>query len=69
MKRRKAQKDRRENILRIRVTDAERKELDDAAQTSGGLDTSTWARHELLGTARKLRSKRPPSLASEAELS
>jgi hypothetical protein len=38
--------DNRTNVLRIRLTDAERKALDQAAQERS-LDTSTWARMEL----------------------
>lgn len=43
--------DRRENVLRIRLTEAERVELDMLAQEMG-LDSSTWARSELLKMAR-----------------
>jgi hypothetical protein len=39
--------DRRANTLRIRLTDAERKALDKAAKAKA-LDTSAWARMELL---------------------
>jgi hypothetical protein len=39
--------ERRANILRIRLSPAERKQLDAAAR-SNGLDTSTWARQQLL---------------------
>jgi hypothetical protein len=42
----------RDNILRIRLTDAERAELDAAAE-SKALDTSAWARSLLLELARK----------------
>lgn len=42
----------RENVLRIRLTEEERKELDDAAQVKA-LDTSAWARSELLLLARQ----------------
>ncbi len=38
--------------LRIRLTDAERKELDRAAKKAG-LMTATWARGLLLASARK----------------
>jgi hypothetical protein len=44
--------ERRGNFLRIRMTDAERAALDEAAQARG-LETSTWARMVLLGLARK----------------
>jgi hypothetical protein len=48
----------RENVLRVRLTDKERGELDEAASVSG-LDTSTWVRYELLSLAKKIRAKRP----------
>jgi uncharacterized protein (DUF1778 family) len=41
--------------LKIRLTDAERAELDKAA---GSVGTSTWARDLLLVAARKKRGKR-----------
>lgn len=44
----KAPEDRRAGVLRIRLTDAERAELDRAAEG----DTSTWARELLLKAAR-----------------
>jgi hypothetical protein len=47
----KKQTDRRENVLRIRLTEAEREILDDMAQELG-LDTSSWARSELLQIAK-----------------
>lgn len=40
----------RENVLRIRLTDEERKALDEAAKAKH-LDTSAWARSELLTLA------------------
>lgn len=43
--------ERREDTLRIRLTDAERSELDHAAE-SAGQGTSTWARDVLLQVAR-----------------
>ena len=43
----KRQQERRENVLRIRLTAAERHTLDNMAQERG-LDTSSWARSELL---------------------
>jgi uncharacterized protein (DUF1778 family) len=46
----------RNNVLRVRLTEKEREELDQAAHLSG-LDTSTWVRHELLSLARKVRAK------------
>jgi uncharacterized protein (DUF1778 family) len=42
----------RTNILRVRLTEDERKLLDQAAATSG-LDTSTWVRFELLSLSKK----------------
>jgi hypothetical protein len=45
------QEENRENILRIRLKPAERKELDKIAQEHS-LDTSTWARMELIRLAR-----------------
>lgn len=44
----KATKDRRENILRVCLTDAERRSIDRTAKADGQ-DTSTWARDKLLG--------------------
>jgi hypothetical protein len=43
----------RGNVLRIRLTKEERKTLDEAAR-SRGLESSTWARMELLTLAKKL---------------
>lgn len=43
----------RENVLRIRLTDEERKTLDEAAQAKH-LDTSAWARSELLALAERV---------------
>jgi hypothetical protein len=48
----KAKTDRRQNFLRIRLTEAERKALDAAAEDRT-LDTSTWARAELLQIAKR----------------
>jgi hypothetical protein len=42
----------RKNVLRILLTDAERKALD-AAANDRTLDTSTWARMELLQLAKR----------------
>jgi hypothetical protein len=64
----KPKTDARTNVLRVRLTNNERKELDQAASTSG-LDTSTWVRYELLSLAKKLRIKRPPPLVSDADVS
>lgn len=46
----------RENVLRIRLTDAERAVIDAAAQDKS-LDSSTWARSELLTLARRSARK------------
>lgn len=43
----KAEKDRRENVLRICLKESERKVIDRAAKESG-TETSTWARERLL---------------------
>lgn len=48
----------RENVLRIRLTDEERAILDQAAK-SKGLESSTWARMELLALARKATARNP----------
>jgi hypothetical protein len=50
-KQKKPADDTRKKPLRIRLTDSERSELDRAAQERS-LDTSTWARMELLLLAR-----------------
>lgn len=47
----------RAGFLRIRVTAEERRALDDAAK-SKSLETSTWARSELLTLAKKMASKK-----------
>jgi hypothetical protein len=53
----KADDEARGNVLRIRLTTEERKTLDEAAK-SRGLESSTWARMELLTLAKKrLRAK------------
>jgi hypothetical protein len=49
---RKPKVERRGNVLRIRLTDAERKRLDAAAEART-LETSTWARAELLQLAKR----------------
>ena len=48
----KPKADNRGNVLRIRLTEAERKALDAAAEART-LDTSTWARAELIGIAKR----------------
>jgi hypothetical protein len=54
----------RDNILRVRLTDAERAEIDRAAQGKG-LESSTWARFELLGLARQAAQSRNPGVEDE----
>jgi len=49
---------RKENVLRIRLTDEERGALD-AAASERSLETSTWARSELLGIAKKSLRREP----------
>jgi hypothetical protein len=49
----KAKGEARGNVLRVRLTEAERQALDEAAK-SKGLETSTWARSELVARARQL---------------
>jgi hypothetical protein len=44
-------------MLRIRMTEAERKLLEEAAK-SKSLETSTWARSELVALAKKLLVRR-----------
>ena len=48
---------RRENILRIRLNERERKMLNDYARQEK-LDTSTWARMELLKIAENRHTQR-----------
>ena len=49
----KTESEARANVFRIRLTEAEREEIEQAAQ-GRGLDTSAWARMELLRLARAL---------------
>jgi uncharacterized protein (DUF1778 family) len=42
----------RSNVLQVRLTDAEKQALDEAAQFKG-MDTSTWVRVEMLSLARE----------------
>jgi hypothetical protein len=44
-------------MLRIRMTEAERALLEDAARARS-LETSTWARSELVALAKKLLAKK-----------
>jgi hypothetical protein len=46
----------RENVLRIRLTEEERAAIDTAAKEKG-LETSTYARMELLALARRKKPK------------
>lgn len=48
--------DARGNVLRIRLTEEERRALDEAAR-SKSLETSTWARMELMALAKRLLSR------------
>jgi uncharacterized protein (DUF1778 family) len=45
-------------MLRIRMTEAERVLLEEAAKVRS-LETSTWARSELVALARRLIAKKP----------
>jgi hypothetical protein len=53
---RKPEGEQRENVLRIRLTPQERASIDAAAKEKG-LDTSTYARMELLALSKKARRK------------
>lgn len=44
-------------MLRIRMTEAERALLEEAAKAKS-LETSTWARSELVALARKIKEKK-----------
>ena len=52
----KPEKDSKTYMLRIRMTEEERKLLEEAAQ-SRSLETSTWARSELVLLARRVIAK------------
>jgi uncharacterized protein (DUF1778 family) len=52
--------------LRIRMTPAQRALLEEAAQ-SRGLETSTWARSELIGLANELLHNKPTPRAAKEE--
>jgi hypothetical protein len=45
------------NVLRIRLTEDDRKTLDEAAKAKS-LETSTWARSELVTLAKKMLCKK-----------
>lgn len=47
----------KDQVLRIRLTDADRALLDEAARERS-LDTSTWARSELITLARRTLAKK-----------
>jgi uncharacterized protein (DUF1778 family) len=51
-RKKKPEEESKRYMLRIRMTEAERKLLEDAAK-SKSLETSTWARSELVALARK----------------
>jgi hypothetical protein len=53
-RKKKPANERRGDTLRIRLTDEERTALNGAANVKG-LETSTWARMELLALARRIR--------------
>jgi hypothetical protein len=53
----KPARERRKNVLRILLTEDERAELDHAAKAKI-LETSTWARAELLARAREREGER-----------
>ena len=55
----KAEGEARRNVLRIRLTEEERGQLDRAASEKS-LETSTWARAALLALAKRLLSKKKP---------
>jgi uncharacterized protein (DUF1778 family) len=52
----KPETEKKENVLRIRLTEADRATLDQAAEVAGG-ETSTWAREQLLAIANRLLRK------------
>jgi uncharacterized protein (DUF1778 family) len=54
----KSPADTKSYMLRIRMTEAERALLEEAAKAKS-LDTSTWARSELVALAARVLAKRP----------
>jgi hypothetical protein len=54
----KSPADVRDRQFRIRVTDAEQEELNEAARQAGVANAATWARRVLLEAARRLASER-----------
>ena len=55
----------RENVLRIRLTDAERRAIDAAAQARK-LDSSSWARSELLLLAERIAGRKLRAAGSDS---
>lgn len=49
--------ERRDKPLRIRLTDAEREVIDNAAESAGENSTSRWARDTLLRAAKREQKK------------
>jgi uncharacterized protein (DUF1778 family) len=56
----KPKNDAKTYMMRIRMTEEERALMDQAAK-SKSLETSTWARSELVGLAKKMLTKRMSS--------
>jgi hypothetical protein len=54
----KPQEDAKSYMLRIRMTEVDRRLLEEAAKTKS-LETSTWARSELVALARKVLKGKP----------
>ena len=52
----KKESEAKENVLRIRLTDDERDTIDRAAAAKS-LETSTWARSELMSLAKRLLAR------------
>ena len=52
----KKESEAKENVLRIRLTEAERETLNSAAAAKS-LETSTWARSELMGLAKRILAR------------
>jgi len=53
----KPDEERRDNVLRVRLTDGERRLLDQTARGKA-LDTSSWARAELVALAKKMAMRK-----------
>ena len=56
-RKKKTDADAKTYMLRIRMTEEDRKSLEEAAK-SRSLDTSSWARSELVALAKKLLAKK-----------